>query len=88
MYRCCFLRSVPRNRRRQRWFNGLEQAIVSLSYSPHRCPFAPESAPRRVIRQLLYGRKPHIYRVLYSLKEGRKTMFVLHIRHGAKARSW
>jgi len=32
---------------------------------------------------LLYGHKPHIYRVIYRILERPKQVEVLHIRHGA-----
>src|SRR5690349_10709712 len=53
-----------------RWFNGLEEAIHSLESFPRRCPQAPESKKyRRPLRHLLYGSKPHIYRVIYEIDE-------------------
>ncbi|MBZ5586059.1 MAG: type II toxin-antitoxin system RelE/ParE family toxin [Acidobacteriia bacterium] len=67
-----------------RWFNGMERAIESLAERPTCCPVAPESRSRRVIRQLLYGRKPHIYRVLFQTDSKNRTVRVLHIRHGAR----
>ncbi len=46
-----------------RWFNGLEQAVLSLDSHPTRCPIAPESFdPEVSVRVLHYGRKPHVYR--------------------------
>jgi len=38
----------------------------------------------RDLRQLLYGNKPHIYRVIYRILENQKHVDVLHIRHGAR----
>jgi len=35
-------------------------------------------------RHLLYGRKPHIYRVIYRVLEKRSQVEVLHICHGAR----
>ena len=68
-----------------RWYNGLEQAVYALGSYPHRCPVAPEARRlKRKLRQLLYGKKPHIYRVIYELDEGRQTVWVLTIRHGAR----
>jgi len=32
---------------------------------------------------LLYGKKPHIYRVIYEIGQPHKTVQVLTIRHGA-----
>jgi toxin ParE1/3/4 len=66
-----------------RWFLALDDAIASLALFPERCPFAPETAhfPFEV-RQLLYGRKPHVYRILFTI-EGERVK-VLHIRHGRR----
>jgi plasmid stabilization system protein ParE len=65
------------------WFLALDDAFASLSEFPERCPIAPESArfPFEV-RQLFYGRKPHIYRILFSISSDVVT--VLHIRHGRR----
>jgi plasmid stabilization system protein ParE len=67
-----------------RWFNGMERAIETLCESPGRCPLAPESRPGRVIRQLLYGHKPHIYRILFRVSAKDRVVFVIHVRHGAR----
>ena len=64
-----------------RWYQGLKAAVLSLEKSPNRCPVTPENAN---LRHLLYGRKPHIYRVIYRVVEKRKQVDVLHIRHGAR----
>jgi plasmid stabilization system protein ParE len=47
-----------------RWFLALQDAIASLAQFPERWALAPESAifPFEV-RQLLYGRAPHVYRI-------------------------
>jgi mRNA-degrading endonuclease RelE of RelBE toxin-antitoxin system len=36
------------------------------------------------LRQLLYGRRPHVYRIIYEIDEGNRIVSVLHIRHGAR----
>ncbi|MGH9583203.1 MAG: type II toxin-antitoxin system RelE/ParE family toxin [Bryobacteraceae bacterium] len=66
-----------------RWFQGLEQAIASLSELAERCPLAPEnrSFPFEV-RHLLYGRKPDVCRVLFTVQG--EMVYVLHIRHGRR----
>jgi plasmid stabilization system protein ParE len=66
-----------------RWFLAMEQAIESLATFPERCPLAPENTrfPFEV-RQLLYGRKPHVYRILFTIKGD--TVHILHIRHGRR----
>ena len=40
------------------------------------------SRPGSLVRKLLYGRKPHTYRVYFAIVED--TVRVLHIRHGAR----
>ena len=65
------------------WFLRLEDAIASLATFPERCPLAPENARFSFeVRQLLYGRKPHLYRILFTV-DG-ETGYVLHIRHGRR----
>jgi len=66
-----------------RWFLALDDAIASLAAFPKRCPLAPETArfPFEV-RQLLYGRKPHVYRILFTVEDD--TVKILHIRHGQR----
>ena len=68
-----------------RWYNELEEAVYALGTRPHRCPVAPEARKlRRKLRHLLYGKKPHVYRVVYEVEEQRQTVWVLTIRHGAR----
>jgi toxin ParE1/3/4 len=68
-----------------RWYNGLEQAVYRLEELPRRCPLAPESRKTgRQLRNLLYGNKPNVYRVIYEIDEPRKVVWVLTIRHGAR----
>ena len=66
-----------------KWYWGLKEAILSLEEQPNRCPETPENAR---LRNLLYGNKPHIYRVIYRVSEKPKQVDVLHIRHGARQR--
>ena len=68
-----------------RWFNRLEKAVGTLEKLPRRCPRAPESKKTgRILRHLLYGTKPHIYRVIFEINEPDKIVEVLTIRHGAR----
>jgi plasmid stabilization system protein ParE len=66
-----------------RWFRGLRETVATLADSPKRCALAPENGvfPFEV-RHLLYGRKPHVYRIVFTV-EG-NTVSVLHIRHGRR----
>ncbi|OLE14731.1 MAG: hypothetical protein AUI36_38780 [Cyanobacteria bacterium 13_1_40CM_2_61_4] len=65
------------------WFLALDDAFASLTEFPERCPIAPESErfPFEV-RQLLYGRNPHVYRILFTIEANRVQ--ILHIRHGRR----
>jgi plasmid stabilization system protein ParE len=66
-----------------RWFQGLEKAIASLAALPGRCPLAPENEPFPFeVRQLLYGRRPHVYRVMFKVES--ETVYILHIWHGRR----
>jgi toxin ParE1/3/4 len=68
-----------------RWYNGLEHAVYALASYSHRCPVAPEArSVKRKLRHLLYGKKPHVYRIIYEIDEGRQAVWVLTIRHGAR----
>ena len=46
-------------------------------------PRRPDGGKRK-LRHLLYGKKPHVYRVIYEVDEGRQAVWVLTIRHGAR----
>ena len=63
------------------WFNGLEATVYSLDQHPDRGAITPES---RKLRHLLYGNKPHVYRIIYRVPERAKKVKVLHVRHGAR----
>jgi hypothetical protein len=63
------------------WYRGLKEAILSLEEHPGRCPVTPEN---KKLRHLLYGHKPHIYRVIYRVIEKSRRVDVLHIRHGVR----
>lgn len=63
------------------WYLGLKEDILSLEERPNRCPVTREN---HALRHLLYGQKPHIYRVIYRVRERQKRVEVLHIRHGAR----
>jgi plasmid stabilization system protein ParE len=66
-----------------RWFVSLREAINSLGALPGRCRVAPESGESPVeIRQLLYGRRPHVYRILFAIDD--QVVHVLHVRHGRR----
>jgi plasmid stabilization system protein ParE len=66
-----------------RWKAGILEAVQSLESSPRRCSLAPETAYfGREIRQMLYGKRNHKYRILFEIRE--QMVIVLRIRHGAR----
>lgn len=67
------------------WLWGISQAVSSLAAFPERCPISPESdAFDVIVRQLLYGKKPHVYRILYTVAEDK--VFILRVRHTRQQR--
>jgi toxin ParE1/3/4 len=64
-----------------KWYRGIKDAVMSLEQHPDRCPLTQEKGQ---FRHLLYGNKPHIYRVIFRVVEKQKRVEVLHIRHGAR----
>jgi plasmid stabilization system protein ParE len=63
------------------WFHELADAICSLERFPERGTPIPES---RKLRQLLFGKKPNIYRIIFAVDKRNRIANVLHIRHGAR----
>ena len=65
------------------WVAGLQEAIHALADFPTGHGFARENGTVDVeLRQLLYGKRQHKYRVIYTVKCN--EVFVLHIRHPAR----
>ena len=63
----------------EKWLFGLSEAIISLSKLPQRCPISPETEAFDVIvRQLLYGKRPIVYRILYSVQD--EKVYILRVR--------
>jgi toxin ParE1/3/4 len=63
------------------WFIGLEAAVLSLDEHSARSPVTPEYSS---LRHLLYGRRRHVYRIIYTIDERSGVVTVLHIRHGPR----
>jgi plasmid stabilization system protein ParE len=64
------------------WFNDLAEAVYSLERFPERGAVIPES---KVLRHLLFGKKPSTYRIIYAVDKHNRVVNVLHIRPGARA---
>lgn len=66
------------------WFEELIESLYSLEEFPYRCPRAREAeTAMREIRVLRFGKRRHVYGILFEIDEPRKTVWILHIRHGA-----
>ena len=66
-----------------RWHVNLKEAIRSLEENPDRCPLAPEAEwCGGEIRQMLYGKKRGMYRVLFEIHGDH--VFILRVRHSAR----
>jgi plasmid stabilization system protein ParE len=63
------------------WFEGMVDAVESLTEHPNRCALAPEFHSQG-IRHLLYGRGLNIYRILFRVQD--EVVEVLTVRHGAR----
>jgi toxin ParE1/3/4 len=64
-----------------RWFTKMVDAIETLAELPERCPRIPEDP---TLRHLLYGKRPHIYRIIFSVDATRRRVDIVHVRHGAQ----
>ena len=65
----------------QKWFDELEDAILSLSELPQRCLVTPEDSAHR---HLLFGKRSDMYRVLFSIDEENERVLVKTIRHAVR----
>lgn len=66
-----------------RWRDGLIAVVDTLQTLPERCPLADEVEELGLQwRVLLYGRKRHVYRILFTI-EG-DTVTIHHVRHTAQ----
>ena len=67
----------------EKWLRGLYGLIEMLETMPRRCALARENAEfPEEIRQLLYGKRQHKYRILFTVRGA--EVHVLHVRHGAR----
>lgn len=67
------------------WLNGLEARIRSLEEHPRRCRIARDNPDaQHPVRVLNYGRRPHVFRVFFTIDQEPKVVRVLHIRRGLR----
>lgn len=54
----------------RRWYDGLKAALINLEKNPNRYPLAPEGEALGIeLRELPYGKRKHVYRILYTVEE-------------------
>lgn len=63
-----------------RWFEGLQAAISTLNEMPRRCPRLKDPRLDFEVRQLFYGKTPHVFRILFRVMD--ETVYILRIRRG------
>jgi plasmid stabilization system protein ParE len=67
----------------RKWLDRFHAALTTLEELPERCGFAPENALVDVaVRQLLFGRKSRVFRVLYAIDGD--TVRILTIRRAQR----
>ena len=75
--------NAPGSEAAVRWFLKLQDAISLLASTPLMGMVTHEGASRR---QLIYGNKPHFYRVIYKVDDDARLVTILQIRHGKRAK--
>jgi plasmid stabilization system protein ParE len=74
--------------RAEKWLWDLFAAIQTLEEMPTRCPLIDETEELGyVIRHLLYGKRPSIYRIIFDIQEKSEEgprVRVLRIWHGSR----
>ena len=68
-----------------RWFNRFHKALQSLSKNPNRCMWAAENRNSdRELRQLLYGKRPNVFRAVFTVDEEASIVWILRIRRAQR----
>ncbi len=67
-----------------RWYSGIEKSIATLSKLPERHPIAQDETEQfgMTLRQMLYGRRPGVFRILFSVDGNTVTLH--YVRHSAR----
>lgn len=68
----------------ERWFLALREAIEGLSTMPERHPAAEEESEFLgvALRQMLYGKRRSVYRLLFSIQDDVVTLH--YVRHASR----
>lgn len=66
-----------------RWAQRLRAKVDTLRANPGRCPVDPDSAAYgREVRVLLFGKRPGVYRILFTIEAD--TVQILTVRHASR----
>jgi len=65
----------------QMWLRRMEESIQLLAVTPRMGAVTHEN---ETVRQIVYGNKPHLYRILYDIDETNDRVNVLSIWHGKR----
>ncbi len=68
-----------------KWFNRFFDTLQSLQKNPTRCMRAAEDRKSsRELRQLLYGKRPHVFRAIFTVDENASIVWILRIRRAQR----
>jgi plasmid stabilization system protein ParE len=73
--------NAPESAPAQLWFQRLEETIALLAVTPRMGAVTHED---KTVRQVIYGNKPHLYRILYDIDEIDLRVDILSIWHGKR----
>jgi plasmid stabilization system protein ParE len=67
-----------------KWYAGIEKAVAKLGTQPDRHPIAQDETEQLgiTLRQMLYGRRPDVFRILFSVEGDIVTLH--YVRHTAR----
>jgi plasmid stabilization system protein ParE len=65
----------------QLWFRRLDETISLLAVTPRMGSVTHED---KTVRQVIYGNKPHLYRILYDIDDVDSRVDILSIWHGKR----
>jgi plasmid stabilization system protein ParE len=65
----------------QQWLRRMDETIALLAVTPRMGAATYED---RTVRQVIYGNKPHFYRILYDIDDADQRVDILSIWHGKR----
>jgi plasmid stabilization system protein ParE len=65
----------------QQWLRRLDETVALLAITPRMGASTHED---RSVRQVIYGNKPHFYRILYDIDDADQRVDILSIWHGKR----